>query len=183
MHKQLALVAGIIALLLAGAVGYALGTGSFRDRVPATETQQLGSQLPSEEESRNAPAGNDHAGTAAKTFSLNGIAFQYPASWTAEYITYATPGQADRGELGNVIGFKVINPSTGAEIGATNSRQGTGSTCATMRSLQPAILLCADVYDPLASADQLRTMPLISRSNDAATVAAFNQIVATYRHP
>lgn len=106
-------------------------------------------------------------------FSWQGIEFDYPLSWSAEIIKFASAAMQAEGKT-EETGFTLKKESVGA-ISAGGPQSG-GDTCENLKSRRP-YAKCADVK----SGNNGETMAMTTSDNNPETLTVFNQVLSTFK--
>lgn len=102
-------------------------------------------------------------GITYKMYSGNGYTFEYPNNWTVRENFYATPGQQDAGQKGDVVSLSVISP-TGQEI-VIGGRQAQ----------------CRPSTTTVKAACFKNDIPVTMLVTDAESVTVFERLVTTLK--
>jgi hypothetical protein len=152
--STLVVVLVVIIIILLGVVGYSYWKSESRPQQTPEVNTQAATDLQTKQQSTN---------VTYKTYNGNGYSFEYPSNWRVRENYYATPGQQDAGQKGDVVSLSVISP-TGQEI-VIGGRQAQ----------------CRPSTATVKAACFKNDIPIVMSATDAQSVAAFDHLIATLK--
>jgi hypothetical protein len=157
------LLIAIIALLVIGGGIYVYENKKAEVPIVPVNTDIQATNQIQQNAIQNPPVTNPNIVTY-KTYndSVFNLSFEYPTSWSVKESFYATPGQEDNGEKGDVVALWVTSP-TGAGI-VIGGRQV---------ECQPS--------NSTIKAACFKNIPITTTATDSQSISVFNHLVATLK--